>query len=298
MLLKKSTVALCPCSGVLSAVCAPFQTSPPCRPWSRHLDALSPRCSQQHRLYASVHNGEPRREHKGVAGDQFSWPTSPNPTPYEILGLARDAPYHKGRYFELAKLYHPDRHQHTSGDGIPQTTKLERYRLVVAANDILSNPQKRRMYDLYGIGWGQHTDPLAHQRAVERTWRQQPGNASMNATWEDWERWHQRKDGEEKQEPIFTSNGGFAAIIALFLLLGTWGQVTMAGANSINLLDMRDEKHAIVSQALRQRQSEVASLNRAGRIENFLRQRESERWAYDPPGHGVAEHHGVSSNHG
>jgi curved DNA-binding protein CbpA len=196
------------------------------------------------------------------------------------------------------KLYHPDRRHHTSGDGIPHPTKLERYRLVVAANEILSNPHKRRMYDIYGIGWVNESDPRARYRAADRAWRQAPGNASMNATWEDWERWRQQRDGNGgKQEPIFTSNGAFASIILLFMFIGSWGHITRAGARSMHALDMREERHAAISRDIRRRQSKTAGLNREGRVQTFLRQRELENWTHDLPGQAISAGSGPSNRY-
>ncbi|KAG7294026.1 hypothetical protein NEMBOFW57_004087 [Staphylotrichum longicolle] len=288
MLHKKPAATLCASSSVLSTFGSPASVTPPCRP--RDLRAKTPsigsvlRC----RWYASVQ--EDRLDNK--KGEKHSgppkWPTSAHPTPYEVLGLARDAPYSKARYFQLAKLYHPDRHHHTADDGIPHLTKLERYRLVVVANEILSNPQKKRMYDLYGVGWGKQTDSQTRHREADRAWRQEPGNPSMNATWEDWERWHQQRDGTgEKQEELFTSNIAFMAIISAFLIVATWSQMTKAGTNSATFLEMRDKQHAVLSKELQERRSQRIAMDREGRVENFLRQREFERWAYDPPGHGL-----------
>jgi hypothetical protein len=144
------------------------------------------------------------------------------------------------------------------------------------------------MYDLYGFGWGVESQSQARHRAADRSWRQEPGNPSMNATWEDWERWHQQRNGSgAKQEHILTSNITFMAIISVFLIIGTWSQMTRAGTNSVSLIEMRDQHHAALSKELRERRSQRARLDREGRVENFLRQRELERWAYDPPGHGV-----------
>ena len=292
MLLKRSATTLCSSSGVPSIFCCGFansKTSSTCRqPSVRPPKSLSPRCAQQRRTYASVHNTTPGPKQKSKTHDHLGWPTAVKPSPYEILGLARDAPYNKARYFQLAKLYHPDLHHNTPDDGISHVTKLERYRLVVAANDIISNPQKRRMYDLYGFGWDDHVDPIARHRAAEKAWRQEPGNASMNATWEDWERWHQDRNGSgEKQELNFASNGAFMGIIGLFLIVGAWSQMTRAGTNSMTLMDMRDQEHAALSKELQRRQTATADMSRRGRIDNFIRQREFERWAHDPPGHGL-----------
>ncbi|KAJ4287097.1 J domain-containing protein 1 [Collariella sp. IMI 366227] len=219
------------------------------------------------------------------------WPTSAKPTPYDIFGLALKSPYSKARYFQLAKLYHPDRQlAHATDDGIPHLTKLERYRLVVAANEILSNPQKKRMYDMYGFGWENQTDPQTRHREADRAWRQEPGNASMNATWEDWERWYQKQNGKEegdKQEKVFTSNIMFMGIVSFFLIVGTWSGMTRAGTNSVSMLEQRDERHAAISKELRERQTQRFGLDREDRVQNFVRQREIEKWAHGASSHGL-----------
>ncbi|KAL2268414.1 hypothetical protein VTJ83DRAFT_3260 [Remersonia thermophila] len=260
------------------------------RPRHRRRPAVPPAPSQR-RPYASVSDVSPNKTAKrGADGGPLQWPASPNPTPYEILGVSKNEPYNKKHFFRLAMHYHPDRQHLTADDGIPHLTKLERYRLVVAANELLSNPQKKRMYDLYGFGWDQHTDTHTRHREADRTWRKRPGNASMNATWEDWERWHQQRDGgkREKQEEIFASNVTFMAVVAFFLVLGTWSQMTRAGTNSMNLIDMRDQKHAAISKELQERRNQRIGLDRRDRVDQFLRQREYEKWAYDPPNHGLA----------
>jgi hypothetical protein len=227
----------------------------------------------QHRRHASVQHNEPSGQ-KEKDNIRLKWPITPNPTPYEIFCEPKSAPYSKLRYYELVKLYHPDRHHHTSHDDVPRLTKLERYRLVVAANDILSNPDRRRLYDIYGAGWGKDQDSRRDFRAAERAWRQKAGNASMNATWEDWERWYEQRDGK-KQEPRFMSNLGFASLVAVFALLGSWGHITRAGIHSAELLDRREQHHISISKSMQVRQSQTAGLNREDRIKTFLRERDS-----------------------
>ena len=274
MPLKQLWPALYPSSGKLSLNSA----------WSARRPACLPCTSAQRRSFASI------REDAGPP----SWPTSKHPTPYEILGLEKGAPYDKrakARYFQLAKLYHPDHHQHNSSDGLSRTAKLERYRLIVAANELLSDTQKRRMYDLYGIGWLNQPAAQSSTHGYDREWHKRPGNPSMNATWEDWEKWYQERDseGEKKQEEIFMSNSGFFAIMGLCIIVGTWVQATRAGANGTKLLDMREEQHLAVTQELWRRQAAIAGLNREARVNNFLQHREFEKWAYDPPNHGLPD---------
>ena len=290
MLLNTPAAALRPRSAVRSAFRSRASITPPGR-------LPSSGSARQCRLYASIHDNKLHQKEKG-SSNHPPWPTSAKPTPYEILGLAKGAPYNKARYFQLAKLYHPDRHQQTSHDGIPHPKKLERYRLVVDANEILSSPQKRRMYDLYGVGWDSERDAQIQHRQADRAWRQQPGNASMNATWEDWERWRHARDGTgEKQEQAFASNSAFLGIIAVFLIVGAWSQMTRAGTNSATFLELRDQQDAAISKELRERRSRRMAMDREGRIENFVRQREFEKWGHDPPGHGLPAPEGSKGLH-
>ncbi len=62
--------------------------------------------------------------------------------PYQVLGLKRDATEGEIRaaYRKLAKRYHPD-----LNPGKPEAT--ERFKQINAANDLLSDPEKRARYD-------------------------------------------------------------------------------------------------------------------------------------------------------
>jgi molecular chaperone DnaJ len=67
---------------------------------------------------------------------------------YEILGVSREASGEdiKKAYRRLAREYHPDVN--------PDPAAEERFKEVSAAYEILSDPQKRQQYDLYGQGRG------------------------------------------------------------------------------------------------------------------------------------------------
>lgn len=261
MLLKKSTFALCANGSLASS----FSATTSCV--RAYHDSRDQNPSTFPRLKA-------RRRWEQQA-DHLSWPSRAKPTPYDIFGQARGAPYNKARYIELVKLYHPDRHHLTSA-GLSRSTKLERYRLVSAANEILSDPVRRRMYDLTGAGWGDADATTTTGRPVHKSWRYEPGNASQNATWEDWERWYrqrQRGDANEKQAPVFMSNAGFAMLVSLFVVVAAWGQATRAGTSGISLVGMQDAKHEHVQQELWRRQSEQAALSRQGRVDSFVTKR-------------------------
>lgn len=64
---------------------------------------------------------------------------------YEVLGISRDADKNtiKKAYRKLAKKYHPDTNQ-----GNAQAA--ERFKEATEAYNILSDPEKKKMYDQFG----------------------------------------------------------------------------------------------------------------------------------------------------
>ncbi|OOG00293.1 hypothetical protein ASPCADRAFT_57 [Aspergillus carbonarius ITEM 5010] len=80
------------------------------------------------------------------------WPPTQDLTPYNILNLRPSDPYTKAPFYNLVKIYHPDRY-HTVPSNLSPATREHRYRLVLAAHELLSDPQKRLAYDRYGVGW-------------------------------------------------------------------------------------------------------------------------------------------------
>ncbi|KAL7619390.1 J domain-containing protein 1 [Parahypoxylon ruwenzoriense] len=225
------------------------------------------------RCYATVSDGPKKAS---ASSDGPAWPSSPHPTPYEIFDLPKATPYSKAKFYELVKIYHPDKHRHTHNHPLPHKVRLERYRLVVSANQILSDPVKRRAYDLYGAGWGGNRTMENLYRTADRSWREKPGNASMNATWEDWERWYRERNGDKKedQQPVYMSNRLFAGVLCIFVVIGSLGQARRASSNTMNLVETREQHHAAINQDMRRRQSEQVNLSRHERVENFLRQRD------------------------
>jgi curved DNA-binding protein CbpA len=80
------------------------------------------------------------------------WPLPADVTPYNVLGLQPGQAYSKARYYELVKFYHPDRFLSVDSS-LPGDIRAQRYKLVVAAHEILRDPRKRSEYDRYGAGW-------------------------------------------------------------------------------------------------------------------------------------------------
>lgn len=168
-------------------------------------------------------------------------PATAVPTPYQIFHLDQNAIYSKRRFYELVKVYHPDRYLSKSSlsENIPLSNdvRIERYRLVVAANDILSDPVKRSAYDRCGLGWERNiakSRPKYDSNYRHRTkWSGFHADDSpmRNATWEDWERWYQRHN-REKQEPVHFSNAAFLSmVVALASVVGVM-QAKLMGATS------------------------------------------------------------------
>lgn len=231
------------------------------------------------RAYAVVADG-----HSGDAHHpSIPWPevNSANaiPTPYEIFNQKKESPYSKRRFYELVKIYHPDRNIQSSsyGDEISEATKLERYRLIVAANNVLSDPSKRAAYDAYGTGWQGESDKATQHGSWApphsgRSGGGGPGGPRYNATWEDWEKWHNRN---EKQDPIYFSNGVFALLILLFGTIGFVGQNRVVDNFSSSLTHQIDALHRDMSQELMRRRREASmNANKDERVHEFLKTRD------------------------
>lgn len=90
---------------------------------------------------------------------------------YNILGINKDATQDeiKKAYRKLARKYHPDLNPN-------DPTAKEKFQAINEANEVLSDPEKRKKYDAYGENW-KHADEFEEQRkAYEEAQRQ--GNAS------------------------------------------------------------------------------------------------------------------------
>ena len=70
---------------------------------------------------------------------------------YNILGVDKKASQDeiKKAYRKLAMKYHPDRNQDNK-------KAEEKFKQITEANEVLSDPQKRKKYDTLGSNWKQH----------------------------------------------------------------------------------------------------------------------------------------------
>ena len=159
----------------------------------------------------------------------LSWPTTVPFTPYDIFKLKRNAPYSKARYYELVKIYHPDRpcNGHPLCKDISPEVRLHRYRLVVSAHEILSDPRRRRVYDQFGAGWNYRTGTSHDPGWVREDMRYHQGPVYANATWEDWEKYYHR--GNETRQQHSVDHRTFTTLIILLTLFGGAVQLVMIG---------------------------------------------------------------------
>ena len=246
--------------------------------------------------------------------DLLHWPNphppGATPTPYQIFHLKRNEPYSKRRFYELVKIYHPDKHDHDDCVAVcghlPSAVKMERYRLVVAANDILSNPPKRQAYDTCGAGWKKNPSiNVRYERpkgASPAPWSGFKDNASAfhNATWEDWERWYGHTY-KSRQKLKYFSNEGFVSLIAFASLLGAIGHYTQIDHRQNNFLDQVHLKNdAANGQMIRAQEASRGYTSRDQKIHSFLREREASglipedhesRHRLLPPPHQATEGH-------
>lgn len=82
----------------------------------------------------------------------LSFPSHKNPTPFEVFHFDANerlsTPKVRKRYYELARLYHPD--QGAKGKG--KDTE-EQFKVINAAYELLRNARSREAYVRSGIGW-------------------------------------------------------------------------------------------------------------------------------------------------
>ncbi|KAL7951452.1 hypothetical protein V8C42DRAFT_304126 [Trichoderma barbatum] len=252
----------------------------------------SPLCKRSKWQYATIQGTSEKKwsDWKPSPEDTIhEWPKSPRPTPYEVLGISKDSVYDKRRFYNLVKIYHPDTHDHPHHissslsshiKNLPDATRLERYRMIVAANELLSSSSKRRMYDTYGLGWS-HGDRATSLRDIDKTWRHQEGTAANNATWEDWERWREAQEGKTS-EPVYMSHRAFASILVLMCLVGAMAQTNRADASGAQYVGWAADHSAEIGGRLQRNGTAVAGLSKDERVDYFLRERENVNFQFVP----------------
>ncbi|KAK2757357.1 hypothetical protein FQN54_004871 [Arachnomyces sp. PD_36] len=244
---------------------------------------------RQCRQYANVRDVDPSE-----SDNDLSWPHTHTYTPYDIFKQGRGDPYSKRRFYELVKIYHPDRpcNNHPQCRHISDAVRLERYRLVVAAHEILSDPIKRDTYDRFGADWHQWNRITGFNHdGTEAVGTQQPygrgegfdDSVFKNATWEDWERWYQRHEPRRPQNYDVSQNT-FASLVILIAIFAGVGQLSTFGSYSTSVEERLKEINEQCSRFLAGRREQTLSQmnSQDARVQNFLIKR-------DPSGHGLKE---------
>lgn len=94
-------------------------------------------------------------------GNPYPLPSAGRATPYDIfhIGTHASAAEIKARYYDLVKIYHPDRalagvaHDGKTGDQIDVQKAHDNFKRITEAYTVLSDERRRRMYDRAGVGW-------------------------------------------------------------------------------------------------------------------------------------------------
>ncbi|KAJ5793594.1 Hsp40 co-chaperone Jid1 [Penicillium paradoxum] len=205
----------------------------------------------------------------------YSWPSTRSFTPYDVLNLPRDGPYSKRHYYDLVKIYHPDRpfKDHPLFHQLTPENRLHRYRIVVEAHEILSNPIKRAAYDRNGTGWN-HT--LLEDKI---DWESRGPNIYANATWEDWEQWHNRHQGPQQH---VVDQRTFSRLVILLVLFAGALQASWIGQMNTSVQDRLREVNEKSSRFLHNRQENTVKQmdSNDARVKGFLIRR-------DPTGSGL-----------
>jgi curved DNA-binding protein CbpA len=229
-------------------------------------------------FYASVAGAD-------YSDTDLSWPTTPTFTPYDIFRQQRNAPYSKRPFYELVKVYHPDRpcDGHPLCRDISEEVRLRRYRLVVAAHEILSDPMKRAAYDKDGTGWHNHPDRPDKKRSSRKYHRygNQEDPIFTNGTWEEWERWHNRH--QPKQVHV-VSHRTFVTFILLMALFGGVAQASWITQYKTGFEQRIQDMNVQSAQFLADRRQQTTDQlkSREARVQSFLIRR-------DPSGYGLKE---------
>lgn len=197
------------------------------------------------------------------------WPTHASPTPYDILNCRKGSSnYSREYYCELVKRYHPDLAPKGKVDAdapwfrLPADVRAERFRLVILAKKILSDPDKKATYDALGIGWVGQNENIAVNVYGGKEGYGTGGryDCSRCATWEDWEEFRARRDSPHEPQKEFIANWKFASLAVFFALVGCGWNLTYATSSAKEVADHYDRVTARIRRDVRGRRDQAINI--------------------------------------
>lgn len=169
-----------------------------------------------HRAYPLCFGQRPSNSHRrNSSGTKncprgLGWPSSSEPTPHEILGIGRGVAYSKANFNHLVKIYHPDAsYSELETKHLSPAVRLERYRLIVAAHNLLSDPRKRHGYESHNLGWIYPSSSTTQTPMKSDEWSNSSTQDSSHSPL-----------SPLSQQPIYTSNAAFALMLVTLSMLG------------------------------------------------------------------------------
>ncbi|KAK0548463.1 hypothetical protein OC846_004474 [Tilletia horrida] len=195
-----------------------------------------------------------------------------NPTPYEIFHLPKTATpaQIKARYYDLVKIFHPDRHLCAPGPSSsahpqPESKKNEiedRFKLIVRAYELLGTPSRRRSYDRMGIGWTDNYNPWRDRGRAGWEHRGDPASGGHDRF--GWQRrrsseaedayfygFAARQHQQQNQGPRYLPNAHFISVLVLI----TWSvaaiQYARLSSQAARATQLRDRVHLDAAHSLR-----------------------------------------------
>ncbi|ORY85639.1 DnaJ domain-containing protein [Protomyces lactucae-debilis] len=229
-------------------------------------------------LYASAH----------ARASSLAWPSTPTPSPYEIFHIERTASTRevKQRYYELVKLYHPDKLD-SKEPAEAMALANERFRKIVAANTLLLDANKRHAFDHYGLGWSRpgsgsttggiyrngdgriyagHTMGSRFNRYNRRTTHEETG------PWDGF--YYSHGTSAHKGEDVrITSNANMIGFLVFLSAIGAVVQAYRLGRASAEINERAEKAHLITARDLAESRRLARDLDRDERRRLFLVQR-------------------------
>lgn len=210
----------------------------------------------------------------------LSWPKSQFPSPYEIFHIDQEASPAaiKQRYYELVKIYHPDKIEK------PSAQENERFHKIVAANDLLCDRNKRSAFDSYGIGWqwsgsGTHAKVYAGQMRGSRFDQYNRGRRANHAETAQWDHFYTGNKGGAG-ETRYTSNTNFVGFLVFLSTIGAVVQAARLGKASAEINERADRQHFNTARDLAESRRLARDLGKEERRRLFLAHRSGDAAGY------------------